>query len=111
MQLATHPPPHPLSHGWMLHLAHPWPSTPAVTSAHHTCFQPASSTRSPYPFVARWVSRAQPYHLASSYGLFRRMTGVGDREGLGGKVARPELEVLGSGDGQVRALRAVVLGL
>jgi hypothetical protein len=41
---------------------------------------------------------AQPWHLTSDYGLFRRMTGVGD-EGEGLSTKRPELEVFGSYDG------------
>ncbi len=45
--------------------------------------------------LAGW---AQPWHLTSGYGLFRRMTGVGD-EGQGASTKRPELEVFGSYDG------------
>jgi len=36
----------------------------------------------------------QPFHLASGYGLFRRMTGVGS----GGEVARPEIDILAKFD-------------
>ena len=39
---------------------------------------------------------ANDLHLASGYGLFRRMTGVGDR----GEVARPEVVLEGSSDGR-----------
>uniref|UniRef100_A0A061SJ14 Lipase maturation factor 2 n=1 Tax=Tetraselmis sp. GSL018 TaxID=582737 RepID=A0A061SJ14_9CHLO len=42
---------------------------------------------------------SQPWHIASGYGLFRRMTGVGDG-GEGARVARPEIELQGSDDGQ-----------
>jgi hypothetical protein len=42
----------------------------------------------------------RPLYIASGYGLFRTMTGVGDN-GMGGRVARPELELLGSTDGQI----------
>lgn len=40
-------------------------------------------------------AKLAPYHVASGYGLFRRMTGVG----LDGAVARPEVVVEGSQDG------------
>lgn len=40
-----------------------------------------------------------PYHITSGYGLFRRMTGMGD-EGNGQLVERPEIILLGSNDGE-----------
>lgn len=61
---------------------------------------------------------ASAWHLSSGYGLFRHMTGTRDGDargmrsgsmqpglvhpGAGVAVGRPELEVLGSSDGQVR---------
>jgi len=42
---------------------------------------------------------AQPWRLTSGYGLFRRMTGVGDVQALGLATERPEVEVQGSDDG------------
>ncbi|KAL3171985.1 hypothetical protein MRX96_043665 [Rhipicephalus microplus] len=42
-----------------------------------------------WPTVRHWHYKVQPFHLTSSYGLFRRMTGVG---------GRPELVLEGSDD-------------
>ncbi|XP_037507722.1 lipase maturation factor 2 [Rhipicephalus sanguineus] len=42
-----------------------------------------------WPTVRRWHYKVEPFHLTSSYGLFRRMTGVG---------GRPELVLEGSDD-------------
>lgn len=48
------------------------------------------------------AAATQPLHLASGYGLFRRMTGVGEGDGGSGwAVARPEVELLGSMNGSV----------
>ena len=47
------------------------------------------------PVDPRAHKLSQEYHLASGYGLFRRMTGVGPK----GEVARPEVIIEGSADG------------
>ena len=53
-----------------------------------------------WPPVKAVYLAASKWHVTAGYGLFRRMTGVGDR-GEGLKTARPEIEVLGSADGTV----------
>ncbi|CAD7702329.1 unnamed protein product [Ostreobium quekettii] len=50
------------------------------------------------PLLKSVAASASRWSLASSYGLFRRMTGVGD-SGEGRRVARPEVEFFGSYDG------------
>ncbi|QDZ21100.1 lipase maturation factor [Chloropicon primus] len=52
------------------------------------------AVKSAYDLSAEW-------HIVSGYGLFRRMTGVGDVEGQGDRIERPELEIQGSLDGEV----------
>ena len=51
-----------------------------------------------YPAVVEVYRSARHWHVSGGYGLFRRMTGVGD-SGEGAVVQRPEIEVLGSMDG------------
>mmetsp|Transcript_22202 Transcript_22202/g.61608 ORF Transcript_22202/g.61608 Transcript_22202/m.61608 type:complete len:723 (+) Transcript_22202:237-2405(+) len=50
-----------------------------------------------WPSAMELYSASQPWRISSGYGLFRRMTGVGDR-GEGRLVARPEIELQGSMD-------------
>ncbi len=65
----------------------------------------APPRRRAWPYVDQAARAAQPWHLTSGYGLFRRMTGVGD-DGQGLATARPELEIFGSLDGHKwRAVR------
>lgn len=45
------------------------------------------------------ISLHAPAWAAGRYGLFRKMTGVGD-SGEGQLVARPELDIQGSNDGK-----------
>ena len=51
-----------------------------------------------YPAVVEVYRSARRWHVSGGYGLFRRMTGVGDG-GEGAVVQRPEIEILGSMDG------------
>ena len=54
----------------------------------------------PSPLPPLRLAALAPLHLASSYGLFRRMTGAGPLDARGaGPVARPEVLVEGSADG------------
>lgn len=91
----------------------------AVTLTHAVCCCALYSRYLPSSFVTMG-SQLAPWHLSSSYGLFRRMTGTLDEgagmtdiiqrgvqsrlfhPGAGVAVGRRELEVLGSSDGLVR---------
>lgn len=53
--------------------------------------KPKSIYFPPYDFIEKSYIMLEPYHLTNSYGLFRRMTGVG---------GRPELIIYGSMDGK-----------
>uniref|UniRef100_A0A7S3UC39 Lipase maturation factor 2 n=1 Tax=Picocystis salinarum TaxID=88271 RepID=A0A7S3UC39_9CHLO len=50
-------------------------------------------------YAAEVYGALSPYHITSGYGLFRRMTGMGDG-GNGQLVERPEIILLGSKDGE-----------
>jgi len=60
-----------------------------------------SSQRQIWPAVWDAYKISEPFSLVSSYGLFRRMTGVGDVGGDGNLVSRPEIEIQGSFDQSV----------
>ena len=53
-----------------------------------------------WPAVERAHSLSSGFFVTAGYGLFRRMTGVGDEDGRGSLVLRPELEFQGSFDGE-----------
>ena len=50
-------------------------------------------------YAAEVYGALSPYHITSGYGLFGRMTGMGDR-GNGQIIERPEIILLGSDDGE-----------
>jgi len=52
---------------------------------------PSSLELYPYDFAKEAFTISQPFHIANSYGLFRRMTGVG---------GRPEIVIRGGGGGE-----------
>ena len=62
-------------------------SRPSAETHHVVCCPPAARLR------------PRCWRSSCSYGLFRRMTGVGDPGGIGARVSRPEVELQGSVDG------------
>ena len=57
------------------------------------------SAQKMWPVVKRAYESSAQFHITGAYGLFRRMAGVGDPEGGGKLVQRPELQIEGSFDG------------